>query len=411
MKRIWNRLMNATSATGEQKANGRPRRWRRIVAGTAGTAVAGIWVSLHVFPSFGPAAADGVRALVGPGPVAWAEDVVYGVEDRVKGVVYHDAPPKTFWEADPNAPQVHAPAQPPIASNAPVAPTFALAAFDPPFPRVAGPGDGKWIAIADPGAPDDPPRMYKAAVHPDPKRGYAAVAVVAVDLARLSLAMVAGTVEPASADVPPSERPGLVPVDRFGDLVAAFNGGFKAEHGHYGMMLGGRTFLPPRETSCTIALYQDGSLQIRSWPAVKEAVADMAGYRQTPPCLVEQGRVNDTLAATDDAHGWGAAVGGATTIRRSALGLDREGKTLFYGLGESVSAGTLARAMKAAGAEDAAQLDVNAAYPRFVFYGKAKANELPTTTGALIPDIAYARHEYVGKPEGRDFFYLTRKAP
>ena len=33
---------------------------------------------------------------------------------------------------------------------------------------------------------------------------------------------------------------------------------------------------------------------------------------------------------------------------------------------------------------------------------------IPTELNA---DIAYARHEYVGKPEGRDFFYLTRKAP
>ena len=28
----------------------------------------------------------------------------------------------------------------------------------------------------------------------------------------------------------------------------------------------------------------------------------------------------------------------------------------------------------------------------------------------LIPDIAFARREYVSKPEGRDFFYLTRKS-
>jgi hypothetical protein len=408
MRRIWRRR---TVAEGGEKQGAKPRRGRWIAAGVVGAVVAGAWVSLHVFPGFGPAAADGVRSLVGPGPVAWAEDVVYGIEDRIKGVVYHDAPPKTFWEEPSTAPTAHPPAQPPIASNAPVAPTFAPRAFEPPSASVAAPGDGKWIAIADAGMPDDPPKMYKTLVHPDPKRSYAAVAVVAIDLSRVSLTMVAGTVEPASAVVPPSERPGVVPPERFGDLVAAFNGGFKAEHGHYGMMLGGREFLPPRATSCTVALYHDGSIQIRSWPAVKDSVGDMAGYRQTPPCLVEQGRVNDTLAAADDAKGWGAAVGGGTTIRRSAIGLDRDQKTLFYGLGESVTAGTLARAMKAAGAEDAAQLDVNAAYPRFVFYGKLKPGDAPTATSALIPDIAFARHEYVGKPEGRDFFYLTRKAP
>jgi hypothetical protein len=236
------------------------------------------------------------------------------------------------------------------------------------------------------------------------------VAIVAVDLARLDLSLVAGTLEPASATVPPSERPGLVPADRFPELVAAFNGGFKAEHGHYGMMLDGRTFLAPRATSCTVALYKGGALRIGTWTALKETAAEMAGYRQTPPCLVEQGAIHDTLLAADGAHGWGAAVGGETVIRRSALGLDAAGKTLFYGLGESVSAGSLARAMKAAGAENAAQLDVNAAYPRFVFYGRRQGNETPKVASAIIPDIAFSRHEYVGKPEGRDFFYLTRKS-
>jgi hypothetical protein len=370
-----------------------------------------MWAALHLFPAFGPAAADGVRAVVGPGPVAWAEDVVYGLEDRVKSVVYRDAPPKTFWEAPPASPEIHSPAQPPIASNAPVAPTFAPASFAPPVPGVAGPGDGQWIPVADPGAPDEPVQMFKSVVHPDPKRSYAAVAVVAVDLTRLSLALVAGSIEPASATVPPSARPGVVPEGRFDDLVAAFNGGFKAEHGHYGMMLDGRTFLPPRDTSCTVALYKDGAVGIGTWTAVRDREADMAGYRQAPPCLVEQGGINEALLASEDAKGWGAAVNGGTSIRRSAVGLDRARKTLFYALGDSVTAGTLARAVRAAGAEDAAQLDVNASYPRFVFYGKRKAGDAPAVTSALIPDIAYGRHEYVGRPEGRDFVYLTRKTP
>jgi hypothetical protein len=189
--------------------------------------------------------------------------------------------------------------------------------------------------------------------------------------------------------------------------MAAFNGGFKVMHGHYGMMLDGRTFVPPRETSCTVALYKNGAVRIRTWPEVAGGEAEMAGYRQTPPCLVEQGSLPDPRLA--EGQGWGAAVGGETTIRRSAIGVDREGKTLFYAIGESVTAGSLARAMKAAGAWDAAQLDVNAVYPRFVLYARRKPGEAPQVSSALIPDIQYSRHEYVGKPEGRDFFYLTRK--
>jgi hypothetical protein len=276
---------------------------------------------------------------------------------------------------------------------------------------VAASGDGAWIAIQDPSAPGDPPRMFKTAVHPDARRRYAAVAIVAIDLERADLSLVAGSIEPLAAEVPPSARPAVVPSSRFDDLMAAFNGGFKAQHGHYGMMLDGRTFLPARDTSCTVALYKDGGIRIGTWTNLAGGQNDMVGYRQTPPCLVEDGRFPDPLLAGGEGHGWGAAVGGETTIRRSGVGLDRAKKTLFYAIGDSVTASSLARALKAAGAEDAAQLDVNACYPRFVLYGKRRAGEAPMATSALIPDIQYSRHEYVGKPEGRDFFYLTRKSP
>src|SRR5262249_7710106 len=157
--------------------------------------------------------------------VAWAEDFVYGVEDRVKRVAYHDAAPKTFWEEPPAAAAEPVPS-PALASNADVAPPFTPAAFAPPVESVAAPGDGRWIPISDPRTPGDGRGMFKRRVPPDAKRSYAAVAVGAMALSRLGLSRVAGTVEPQSSTVARADRPGLVPADRFGDLVAAFNGGF-----------------------------------------------------------------------------------------------------------------------------------------------------------------------------------------
>jgi Phosphodiester glycosidase len=378
--------------------------------------VAGLGIASHVFPSFGAALADNVRAIFGTRVVAWAEDVTYGIEDRIKRVIYRDSPPKQFWDAPPAppphpaAPAVPAP-QPEVAAVEP-APPFAPKPFKPPVPSVAGPSDGQWIAIADAdadaGQPSKPPLFYKAIVHPDKRRSFAAVAVVAIDLSRVELTLVPGTVEPASTALPRGQRTGLVPPDQLADLVAAFNGGFKAEHGHFGMMIGGVALLPPRDTSCTIGLYNDGSLKIRTYPALKDSESDMRAYRQTPPCLVEEGLINSRLLSAENTMGWGAAVGGDTVIRRSAVGLDADGKTLFYGLGVSVTADSLARAMLAAGADNAAQLDVNAIYPRFLFYAHP-ANEPPIVESPLIPDIEFGKHEYVGHPEVRDFFFLTRK--
>jgi phosphodiester glycosidase len=407
--------------TKKTAAIAKPKRTFKRKIGLGLLSVLGLLVGLgaasHIFPSFGAALADRVRAVVGPGPVAWAEDVTYGIEDRIKRVIYRDSPPKQFWDDPPAAPPRPAaplPAAPPAPMQGPVAPSaeptpaFAPKSFTPPVPKVAGKRDGQWIAIADPEEPSAPPLFYKAIVHPDKIRSFAAVAVVAIDLSRVGLTLVPGTVEPASTMLPRDQRTGLIPQDQLADLVAAFNGGFKAEHGHFGMMIGGVALLPPRDTSCTIGLYKDGSLKIRTYPALKDTEGDMRAYRQTPPCLVEEGKINNRLVAAENTAGWGAAVGGDTVIRRSALGLDADGKTLFFGLGVSVTADSLARAMQAAGAENAAQLDVNAVYPRFLFYTHP-ANELPKVESALIPDVDFVKHEYVGQSEGRDFFFLTRK--
>jgi hypothetical protein len=253
--------------------------------------------------------------------------------------------------------------------------------------------------------------MYKGLVHPDPKRNFAAVAVIAVDLKRVELHLVAGSQEPTSSKVPSERRPGVVPKEALPDLVAAFNGGFKAIHGHYGMMLDGETYVAPRDIGCTVSMYKDGVLRIRTWPAVKEDEAKLAYYRQTPPCLVEQGNVNNTLESTEYSKNWGATVSGETVIRRSAIGVDRTGRVLFYGLGEAVTAQALARAMRAVGADDAAQLDVNYSYPRFLFFAKGATEDAPRVSSAIIPGIKYQKTEYVGGPEIRDFFYLTRRRP
>jgi hypothetical protein len=409
-------------AEAKKQKKGRWRRRALIGLGVMAVGVPGLWYAIHEVPGVGPAVADGVRAVLGPGVVAWAEDVAYDIQDRVDRWRYKDTKPKTFWEAPSGAasvapspsalPSAVASAVPSAAPNAPPAAEgeFPPPAFTPPVPAVATEGDGTWIPVKDE-AGTQPPLMYKGLVHPDPKRNFAAVAVIALDLKRLDLRLVAGTQEPASDKIPSEKRPGIVPKEAHGDLIAAFNGGFKAIHGHYGMMLDGTTYVPPRDIGCTVAMYKEGTLRIRTWPKVKDDEAQMAYYRQTPPCLVEEGKVNNVLDATEYSKNWGATVSGETVIRRSAIGVDKSGRVLFYALGEAVTAQSLARAMRAVGAENAAQLDVNYSYPRFLFFQHPAGQDLPQVESSIIPGIKYQKTEYVGGPEIRDFFYVARRKP
>lgn len=376
-------------ARSASRKRARPGRFRRrLVAASIISAlfVGASWIALHELPWLGPLVADGARAVVGPRPVAWIEDAVYGVEDAMNVVLRGGERPKTFWTDGP-APAPGGGAPPP---------------FAPPVERVAAAGDGTWVgvrAVSDPA----PIAMYKTLVHPDARRPFAAVAIVAIDVDALALTLVAGTEEPESDRIPATRRPGTVPAKDRDRVVAVFNGGFKAVHGRYGMRIGTDSFVPPRDTACTIAI-TGGRVRIGTWTQLETDGA--SAYRQTPPCLVENGAPNPDLS--DDDKSWGASVSGATIIRRSALGLSADGRWLFYALGDAVSARTLGEAIHAAGAHTAAQLDVNYAFPRFLLVERGAGTI--EVNAPLVPDLRFNPSDYVVKPSDRDFFYVSRRA-
>jgi hypothetical protein len=384
----------------------RGRKWLKRLGqiGLVGALLmGGLWVAVHRVQWLGPAIADGLRSVLGPGPVAWMEDAAYGVQDWVNRWRYADDAPKTFWEVPEGLPTGDHPPQAPEKAT----PSWQPPGFEAPFDEVATPVDGKWIPVDDPRRPQADPVLFKSMVHPDRRRSFAALAVVAIDTEALDLHLLAGTKEPTSYRVPRDERPGMIPKEHQDDLVAAFNGGFKTTHGHYGMMLDGVEFVPPREIACTFARYRDGRYRIRTWTQLEGDVDEMRYYRQTPPCLVEEGELHDRLRYQEYAKGWGATVSGDTIIRRSAIGLSEDGKTLFYGIGEAMTAQSLARGMKAAGAHDAAELDVNYSYPRFLFYEQREGDKMPKAASCLIPNVEYSKWHYVGQASPRDFFYLV----
>jgi hypothetical protein len=236
------------------------------------------------------------------------------------------------------------------------------------------------------------------------------VTLVAIDLRRVALHLVAGTLEPKSDNVPEERRPGLVPAGDQPSLLAVLNGGFMTRHGTWGVMVAGDVFLPPHDDGCTVALYPNGMVRIRTHQELAGTVGDMLAFRQTPPCLIEQGAIGPALLGADKPRRWGLSITGGVDIRRSALGLAEGGRTLIYGLGESITPRALAEAMRGAGAVDAAELDVNWSYTRFFLYGPgASPGAPPEVTATLVPKLKHAAGQYVTRPSERDFFYLSRR--
>lgn len=263
-----------------------------------------------------------------------------------------------------------------------------------------------------PGAPsvDASPAVVLSVVHPHPVKRFTSVALAAFDLQRVTVNLVAGTAEPASQAVPPERRTGLIPASDLSKLLVVFNGGFQAKHGHYGMRIGDDLFLPAIDDACTFGLHGDGSVSIGTWTALRGREPTLVAWRQTPPCLIERGATNPSIEREGASRKWGISIEGKLEIRRSAVGVDASGRVLLFGIGEEVTPKDLAVAMQAAGAVDAAQLDINWSYTRFLIYGPPEASGAPKVVHTLLPKMKYGKQEYVSRGAPRDFFYVARKS-
>src|SRR5690606_35819863 len=124
------------------------------------------------------------------------------------------------------------------------------------------------------------PVLYRTILHPDAERAYAELFVFALDLSKVSVHAVAGSVEPRSPAGTKAARPGVVPERDRERLIAALNGGFKAEHGHFGMTVDGTVLLAPNPRSRTFAALPDGELRIATWTALASDASRFSGWRQ-----------------------------------------------------------------------------------------------------------------------------------
>jgi len=403
------------------------RRWLRrsllALAVLSPVALVSLWIAVHSLPWMGPLVAGTLRSIIGKENVTRLEDFVYAVEDRVNRTVKSGDRPKAYWKVKPGAQRpLTGPAAPTQAAETSAAlaaaqPAPALPASPPPFqPKDVGPvvtgfgaeGDGTWVPMGDRRRPNESPRLYKTLLHPDKSRSWSELFVVAVDLGQVEVMPVMGYQEPRT-DRPEAKdyvRPAKVPEAHWEALLGAFNGGFMAEHGHHGVYFDGITFIPPREESCTVVRYQDGSMDVATWNKVSARQSEMTWYRQAPACMYEAGEMHPSLKVYS-ARKWGATLDGETVIRRSAVGIDAAHKVLYVGISNHTNAKVMALGMHHAGAQSVAQMDVNWSYPKFVTYennDKGQLVPVALADGFEFDEFLYLRHRSM-----RDFFYLARK--
>ena len=144
-------------------------------------------------------------------------------------------------------------------------------------------------------------------------------------------------------------------------------------------------------------------MAIGAWGTDIQPSANLISWRQNGPLIIQNGAVNPHTA--DNApQDWGYTVAGSITTSRSALGISKDGRTLFYAAGTDLTLPALAKALQAAGAYQAIQLDINNYYVHFEAIQTVKGT--PQAVPLLNSMLGGGDARYLGH-EPRDFFYLT----
>jgi hypothetical protein len=306
------------------------------------------------------------------------------------------------------------------------------------------PGEGEWIALdKDPfvtQTPGAPAAFVTTFIRPNAKRPDLRVYVTLWDPRQIAIHMESGTVEPVSATG--EHGPGLIPrtPEVMRHVVAAFNGGFQAQHGEYGMMANGIEYLPPKPYAATVMELRDGSTAFGAWPGPSSPPAqaaaasghvpsDVLAYRQNLTALVENDKFNPwgRVWWGGTPPGWGDTIHSA----RSAICLTKD-DFVGYFYSASIAPEDLAAALLAARCAFGIHLDMNPGHAGFEFYNVqpalgAKVLGRPLQTdweadGKVpgMPDLVFrARRMIRGmghmlfpryiQRESRDFFYLTTR--
>jgi len=369
-----------------------------------GGLASGLW--MYSSPAAAPELVDVARAIFGPGAVAQVESWAFQAQDGLRQAHYRATgnSSHTQWAAPPAAPlgarpTAAAPASSPSSTAAPTPPASSDSQSDP-----ASASALAWSPFVY--SADGQPVLERALISPDPTRPYVETALVRIDMRSTQIHLVAGTQEPISSVRTP--RPGVIPVtdQRTGRLLAAFNGGFKAANGDFGIFANGVTLLPPIDGLATLAIYRDGHVRIGVWGSDMTSTPDMLAYRQNCPLLLDGGSLT-AQADSDDPALWGRTVKNKIATWRSGLGLSIDGRYLIYAAGDGLTVPSLAQALAMGGADRGMQFDINSWWIRFVTYAPSSASHRLVAQKLLADMVGDARQFLV--PDTRDFFYLTAR--
>jgi hypothetical protein len=254
------------------------------------------------------------------------------------------------------------------------------------------PGEGVWRSTYPAGAGTPPPVLITS-FRPDPLYPRVVAGVAWINHSDTRTMLYPGRQEPDVAMV--LRGPEKVPVSLRAGLVATFNSAFKIKDANGGFAYDGHTYVRMVRDQATIVGYANGKVDVVAWSGGPDAGANVTYARQNLPLIVAGGRPNPALSEGQE---WGATLGNAVRVWRSAVGIDAHGN-LMYAAAPEQTVRSLAEILIRAGAVRAMELDINSYWPSFITYGAHDARD----PANFLPDMVRSPYRYL-TPDDRDFF-------
>ena len=254
------------------------------------------------------------------------------------------------------------------------------------------PGEGVWRPVTyDAGGN---PVVEEAALRPDAKHTSDLAYAAWMKQKALDFALQPGYQQPGG-NWPVSDS---VSGAALKGLVATFNGGFKVHPNDAlgGYYANGVTAAPLVTGKAAEVFYRDGSLRVGAWGSGLTMTPDVMAVRENLSLLVSGGAVQVSANAGSGTQ-WGYTINNDYYIARSGVGITASGD-IVYVSGSALSVATLAQLLKAAGAVNAMELDINPDWVSFMTYSGNTAKPDPVK----LWDFVQPSDRYL-QPASRDF--------
>jgi len=232
-------------------------------------------------------------------------------------------------------------------------------------------------------------------VRPDPAHPDLTVSLAWMDPATVRFMVIAGTRQPGGGTGPAGAQ---VPVDLQGQLLAAFNSGYKMRDTPGGALVEGHTVGTLQDGIASFVVHTDGSATVAMWGRDAQLGPDVTEVRQNLHLIIDGGVVVPGLR-----HNVGGLWGGIRSTLptwRSAVGVDAQGH-LLYASGNQLTLDVLAEALHAAGAVRAMELDIHKKMVVFNLFTHPGGQAAPVGH-RLSPDMPTPANRYL-VPDQRDF--------